>query len=175
MTNFILENATNIIIAVIMVSLFAFYKMIANNRKITIESKDIYVIDGDTFSVKGTATRTGERLRIRPIGFDAPELKQRGGKEAKKALQAKLRAGATLHIKGKDRYGRALAEVTTPKGRLAKLMMATGHAHSDDPSAFVRFFKTLPARLRGKGMWKGTFLGLGVQRPVNHRRFNQNK
>lgn len=174
MIDIIIQNPANAIIAAtILLAIAGISIMIRKSRTMTFEHNDIYVIDGDTFSIKARATKTGETVRVRPVGFDAPEMGQRGGEEAKKALRANLRWGATLLVTGEDQYGRVLARVTTPKGSLAKLMLASGHAHSDDRSPIMRFIKTLPARLSGKGMWKGTVLGFGVVRPVNHRRFNQ--
>lgn len=61
-----------------------------------------YVIDGDTIVIA--------RERIRLQNFNAPELDQPGGQQAKARLQAITR-GKTVHCDGKarDRYARLVA------------------------------------------------------------------
>lgn len=80
------------------------------------------VVDGDTLVV-------GRRERVRLIGVDAPEVAHRDreaeplGPEAA-AFTRELAAGETIALRFddeaglKDRYGRTLAYVTLPDGRL---------------------------------------------------------
>ena len=62
------------------------------------------IIDGDTFDYKG------ERMRLRRA--DAPELSQKGGLEAREALERALKSGkASVVPVEKDKYGRTVADV----------------------------------------------------------------
>lgn len=81
-----------------------------------------YVIDGDTIACTND-------LRIRLCGIDAPEIKQPLGTEAKQAL-TDLVAGRTLAIAivDIDRYGRAIAEITTDQNVNVE-MARSGFAH----------------------------------------------
>jgi endonuclease YncB( thermonuclease family) len=57
-------------------------------EKIMAEFKVINVVDGDTFDVSPNWVWNGqEGTRIRIANFDAPELGQPGGKEAKEKLE----------------------------------------------------------------------------------------
>ena len=68
------------------------------------------VIDGDTFIVQGPEGRDCVRLRR----VNAPELDEPGGPEAREALEKRLLGKRIrLTIYARDRYGRAVAEITT--------------------------------------------------------------
>lgn len=79
-----------------------------------------YVIDGDTFV-------TREKLTIRFDTFNAPELTQCGGKEAKDALE-KLLSGktVTLNIQARDPSGRQVASVWAGKTWIDEKMIKDG-------------------------------------------------
>lgn len=78
-------------------------------------------IDGDTLSTVG-------RERVRLTGFDAPEICESGGREAKRYLQDILDQARRVEmgVVGTDRYGRLLAEVVADGVAVAKLMRAAG-------------------------------------------------
>lgn len=80
------------------------------------------VIDGDTIAC------TNE-LRVRLCGIDAPESNQPLGIEAKQAL-INLVAGqkVTMVVVDIDKYGRAIAEITTDKNISVELVRS-GMAH----------------------------------------------
>jgi micrococcal nuclease len=76
----------------------------------------IGITDGDTLTVL-TAQKT--QIKIRLAGIDAPESGQDIGTRAKQAA-SELGFGKTVTIieREKDRYGRTVADVTLPDGRL---------------------------------------------------------
>lgn len=132
-----------------------------------IPAKSIYVVDGDSLVIRAG----GEKVRIRLYGYDSPEMTQAGGKDARKHLVNLVEnEGIWLKTVDVDIYGRLVALGAVREGAIATLMLAEGHAHSDDPSAFWRVLTTLRPRLQGKGIWKGSLLGLRVVHPSVHRR-----
>ena len=78
----------------------------------TPEARDWYVlrvIDGDTFVAEGPGA---VRVRMRLRNFDAPELDEPGGPEAKAALEARLLdKRVEVRSYATDRYGRAIVTV----------------------------------------------------------------
>ena len=75
----------------------------------------IGISDGDTITV----LRDRAQVRIRLHGIDAPETGQDFGSRAKQAASS-LAFGKTVTIKVRDtdRYGRTVADVILPDGRL---------------------------------------------------------
>ena len=73
----------------------------------------IDVIDGDTFDVTPSWKWNGSSgNRVRPAGYDAPELHEYGGQAAKEKL-ARLILGKTVHLGTAHRVdrGRLVCEV----------------------------------------------------------------
>ena len=69
----------------------------------------VRIVDGDTFTCR-------DGTRVRPIGFDAPEMSQRPfGAQARAALAEKIPVGTRVRLERDveplDRYGRLLAWV----------------------------------------------------------------
>lgn len=58
--------------------------------------------DGDTLRIGP------DRIRVRLVGIDAPELRQPFGKDARDRLTKIATGGLSCDIAGHDRYGRAL-------------------------------------------------------------------
>jgi endonuclease YncB( thermonuclease family) len=84
------------------------------------------VPDGDSLVVM----RGGVGIEVRLDGIDSPELAQAFGKKAK-SFTSGLVFGRAVRLvgKGKDRYGRELAEVFLPDGRsLNRELVAAGYA-----------------------------------------------
>lgn len=137
---------------------------------ISVPATSIYVIDGDTFSVLLTS---GDRVNVRPIRYDAPELDQKGGKMATAYLRQLAKQGFYVREIEADLYGRTIAEVRIGEngkgGDLADHMMRVGLAHSVADTALFRFLETLVPRLLGRGIWKNSWLGLTVTHPQIHR------
>ena len=89
-------------------------------------AKVVGVHDGDSITV----LREGNvQVKIRLEGIDAPELKQPFGNASKKAL-SDLVFGKSVEIddKGKDRYGRTLANVFVGKLWINLVMVESGMA-----------------------------------------------
>jgi len=156
--------------------------MFARIGRTGVPAESIHVIDGDTFSLamKARGTGTPPRMRVRPIGYDAPEMTQPHGKEAAAELRRAIKdaGGVSLAERGTDQYDRVLADVrlgVDGKGKsLAAHMVAAGYGHPETGSAIAYFVRTLPARIAGRGMWQGFILlrlfGYGVISPRAHRR-----
>lgn len=75
----------------------------------------VKVVDGDTLVV----LMNGENWRIRLHGVDAPESGQPFGRQARQAVVAlALGRSVTVREVGRDQYGRILADVVLPNGRV---------------------------------------------------------
>jgi len=135
-----------------------------------VPSSSIHVIDGDTFSV---LLNSGERIKVRPVGYDAPETTQKGGKMSTAEMRRLAKGGLLLKERHYDIYGRIVADVRIGidgrGGSLARHMMKLGLAHSTSESGIIRFLSTLGPRLAGRGIWKNSWLGLRVTNPRVHR------
>jgi len=73
----------------------------------------VSIIDGDTFDVSPVWQWNGQSgSRVRPTGYDAPELHAFGGQAAKDKL-SKLIKGRTVELRGAHRVdrGRLVADV----------------------------------------------------------------
>jgi len=111
------------------------------------------VSDGDTITVLAGSTQ----VRVRLNGIDCPEKGQPFGARAKQ-LTSKLAFGKTVTVRplGRDRYGRVLADVILPDGRvLNEDLVAAGMAwhyrrYSKD-KALARLERQ--AREAGLGVW----------------------
>lgn len=109
--------------------------------------------DGDTVTLLDTA---GQRVRVRLLGIDAPELDQPRGREARAALAAKL-AGGVVRVEGdaRDQHGRLLGTLRLDDRDLNREMVAegwawafTGFAEDDDLIAAES-----AARRDRRGLW----------------------
>ncbi len=119
----------------------------------TVTGKVTAVTDGDSIKVLHDKTE----ITIRLEGIDCPELGQAHGRQAKNRT-SKLCFGkvVTIEPKGKDRYGRTLAEVVLPNSMsLNQELVRTGYAwwfrkYSDDKT-----LKQLEAEAKAKklGLW----------------------
>jgi endonuclease YncB( thermonuclease family) len=78
-------------------------------------------VDGDTIRYGN------ERIRVR--GFDAPELSEAGGPEARQRLAELLRGGSlTIAPHGQDVYGRTVADVFVNGRNVAELLTQEGYS-----------------------------------------------
>lgn len=95
------------------------------------EYKVLYVSDGDTIAVKKIEKKviTGELLKVRLFGIDAPETKQDYGYESKMALMSMIKdKNIKLEIKNKDKYGRLVGIVYCDGKNINEEMVKGGHA-----------------------------------------------
>ncbi len=115
----------------------------------------VRVIDGDIIVAK---INIGE-ITLRLAGIDCPEIKQPGGPEAKAYVEKSLSRGKFRYSsKGKDKYLRALATITTLKGRNLNIsLVQKGHAWAH-PKATTKIIKgeEKKARKAKVGIWAGT-------------------
>ena len=75
------------------------------------------VIDGDTFETNR------RKIPVRLGGYNAPELNQRGGKTAKKALENMLLGKeVSIDTKARDKYRRPVANVKLGRVSVNKTM-----------------------------------------------------
>ena len=111
------------------------------------------IADGDTITVLHDHTTIKVRLR----GIDCPERGQPFGKAAKQATAAMaFRKVVTVNVRGRDKYGRTVAEVVLPDGRtLNEELVIQGLAwqyrkYSHDPRLAL-----MEAEARGtkRGLW----------------------
>ena len=117
----------------------------------------ISVADGDSLTV---LTQQGERQRIRLYGIDAPESRQAGGAAATAFARSEaLFAEVELKIIDTDRYGRSVALVFLPDGRmLNEELVKHGHAWVYDSycrlpvCAKWRILEN-EAKINEKGLW----------------------
>jgi len=117
------------------------------------QGKVVRIVDGDTIEV--VHRLRAERIRLQ--GVDAPEKAQAFGARARQ-FTAGLVFGliVTVREKGRDRYGRTLAEIALPDGRiLNRELVANGFAwhykrYSSDLS-LARLEET--ARAQKRGLW----------------------
>jgi len=109
--------------------------------------------DGDTVTLLDTA---GQRVRVRLVSIDAPELDQPMGRESRAALAAKL-AGGIVRVEGdaRDQHGRLLGTLRLADRDLNREMVAegwawafTGFAENDDLIAAES-----AARRGRRGLW----------------------
>lgn len=87
----------------------------------TVDGRQIYVVDGDTFRYGA------ERVRLK--GIDTPELSEPGGPAAKLRLEELLHNGP-VHIvpHGRDVYNRLVADVFVDGQNVAERLNQEGHA-----------------------------------------------
>jgi len=117
----------------------------------------IRVIDGDTFEVR---IGQGSPVRVRVIGYDAPEKDEPFGDTATKFLKALLEGREVLlesDVQALDRYGRRLYHVWLQPTLLSELMLLTGLGRQMTIPPNVRHvdFLTKAQRL-------GREIGLGI-------------
>jgi micrococcal nuclease len=134
------------------------------------------VVDGDTIKVS-----TGETLRL--IGIDTPETRdprtpvQCFGREASARAHALL-DGARVRVEhdptqGRvDRYGRTLAYVWLPDGRLFnRIIIAEGYAHEYTYAVPYRYRDSFraaerSARASGRGLWSPATCAGDTEQPA---------
>ena len=118
-------NISILKIIFLMIMMFSVNIFSANMYKV------LYVSDGDTVAVKKIENNkeTGNLIKVRLYGIDAPELKQDYGYASKEFLM-KLIRGKTVRIEGNknDRYGRLLGTVYSSNENINEKMVATGNA-----------------------------------------------
>lgn len=118
----------------------------------------IMVTDGDTVVVH---MGMGKTEKVRLYGIDAPESRQRGGKESTDFASALLLFQAvSLSVIDKDQYGRSVALIRLEDGRIGnEEMVRAGHAwvyRNYCREAFCAKWIALErqAKSKGLGLWR---------------------
>lgn len=149
-----------------------------SNKDVFAEADVVKVMDGDTIKVNiyklaGTENMqdiqelTYRTLTVRLSFIDAPELKQNYGPQAKEDLENQCGKVVALHIKGKDMYGRILAEVFTtnalgedenyprvvPLVSICQNMVNNGSAWGYKPNKFYKLLQQ-NAKDAKLGLWQ---------------------
>ena len=117
----------------------------------------IRVIDGDTIEVR---FGQGSLVRVRVIGYDAPEKDEPFGDKATKFLRALLEGREVLlesDVQPVDRYGRRLYHVWLSQTLLSELMLLTGLARQMTIPPNVRHVDFLTQAQK-----QGREIGLGI-------------
>ena len=120
------------------------------------QGKIVSVADGDTLTL---LTKEGP-LKIRLYGVDCPESAQSFGPEAENYVaDLALFQQVTLKVMNTDRYGRSVALLALPDGRLLnELLVDEGLAwvyrdYCRDPRCAAWLLKEQAAKAQGKGLW----------------------
>ena len=120
------------------------------------QGKIVSVADGDTVTL---LTQEGP-LKVRLYGIDCPESGQSFGQEAADYVsEVALFEEVKLQVLNTDRYGRSVALVALPDGRLLnELLLDEGLAwvypdYCKDPRCAGWLLKEQLAKARGKGLW----------------------
>jgi len=100
------------------------------------------IYDADTFrvNIEGYPPIVGERISIRVLGIDAPEIRGKCESEKIKAREAKqytvqaLRSAKTIELRNiqRGKYFRILADVYVDGDNLAERLIKVGHARVYD-------------------------------------------
>ena len=113
----------------------------------------IKVIDGDTIH----AQQNGDKIKIRLVEIDAPEMDQPFGAQSKNFLNRLLyKKNVTLISQGEDRYGRILGEIYVDGESANRSMIRSGFAWVYD-----RYVEDLSlyeyqdqAKAKNLGLWR---------------------
>jgi micrococcal nuclease len=114
----------------------------------------VNVVDGDTLDV----IRFHDPARIRLFGIDCPEIKQTFGPTAKVfTSDLALHRSVVVRVKGRDKYGRILADIAFADGRilnqeLVKSGLAWWYQKFDKNDSQMAGFES-DARARRIGLW----------------------
>ena len=129
---------------------------------IEIQGKIERVVDGDTVVF---LSATGQRIRLRLAGIDAPEMAMPYGGLAKNMLIQLVGAGdVTVYATKFDRFGRAIVKVIAKDGDVNLALTNQGlawhykrYAHEQTSSDADAYAQTEnEAKAREAGLWKET-------------------
>lgn len=130
--------------------------------------RDGKVLDGDSVE----AVCAGNRLTLRLLGIDAPEMGQAPyGAEARDALARRLPSRFRADIRGTDLYGRSLAVLHDSKGDINEWLLRQGFASvyrgAEAPAPYHE--AELAAKRDKRGIWRKSG---DQQNPQNWRRYH---
>lgn len=110
-----------------------------------------HVSDGDTVWLMRA---NAQAVKVRLAGFDAPEICQHWGQEARQALASVLVTGRWVQVwpQGKDVYERLVAGVWVNGQDLAAWMVFHGHAWADPKNPRLMALQH-DAQIQGRGLF----------------------
>ena len=114
----------------------------------------VSIHDGDTITVKYGEE---DRLRIRLVGIDSPELEQPGGEEARNFLNHLLGYSVYIEPVGTDEYGRLLANLWSSPAAESSInyhMVAQGWAYVYMTDDLLLALAEAHAQIDALGVWK---------------------
>jgi len=135
----------------------------------TLTGKVVSIADGDTFTI---LTANKEQVKIRLYGIDCPEAKQDFGSKAKQFTSTLcFQKIVKAEIKNNDRYGRKIAVVHLPDGRIInkeilRAGLAWHYKHYDNSKELALIEEN--ARKNKTGLWS-------LKNPVAPWEFRSNK
>ena len=129
---------------------------------------DSKVLDGDSIE----ASCAGNRLTLRLLGIDAPEMAQTPyGTEARDALARRLPSRFRADIRGTDIYGRSLAVLHDNAGDINEWLLRQGLASvyrgAEAPAPYHEAERA--AKREKRGIWRKSG---DQQNPQNWRRYH---
>ena len=113
------------------------------------------VVDGDTYIF---VNASGNEIRCRMYGIDAPEMKQDFGKKSKENLTKMIeKQTVRVELVDIDRYGRAIVKTFLEGADIGLVMIQSGSAwhywqYSKDESKYQKAQRI--AKSRAMGLWK---------------------
>jgi micrococcal nuclease len=126
-----------------------------------------HVTDGDSLWVRPAAGGPPRQVRVQ--GIDAPEICQAWGRESREALAAQvLHRQVRVNGRGRDTYGRTLAQVSFGNQDVGASMVGRGHAWS------YRFRRDVGPYSRQESQARSAHLGLwSASAPIEPRVFRK--
>lgn len=147
-------------------------------------AKCIKVYDGDTLTV----LYKGEKIKIRLVGIDAPELQQEYGQEAKKILSMwtlnNNKSQVRVIVSGIDKYGRVLAVVQGLGANkqwvdVATMLAWSGLAWYEEKYCLSSVSENCEeyrqGEIQSKQNQQGLFGGISIEHPSSYRQRMKNK
>lgn len=130
----------------------------------------VVVLDGDSLE----ARVGGDLVEVRLLGLNAPERDECFDAEAKDALRQMVGESVTISSTDLDQFGRTLAYLTDPEGRLINLKMVEDGlalALTSDHERLSQFKAAEQRAFEGrKGIWQANACGPAANAKVTIRR-----
>lgn len=142
-----------------------------SSYKTIIKGEILNIYDGDTLTIIDNETRQKHRIRL--YGIDAPESKQRYGKESTQNLQkyCQIKQTAKIKVKNMDKYGRivGLLECNNNNIDVNAMMVKDGYAWAYTQYGGKAYLAMETyAKAAKKGLWQD-------ENPINPAIFRKNE
>lgn len=114
------------------------------------------VHDGDSVRLYLDGAKKSTPIRMKCI--DAPELRQKHGKNSREALKRHFRSNGVITVKeyGQDRYGRVIAEVFVDGNNVNLSMVESGNAYVYEEYCKDAVYRTKERQAKHlkRGVWR---------------------